>query len=160
VVPITVPPLRDRREDLPLLVQHFLRQIGERTGKTCREVPPAVLRALARYSWPGNVRELRNVLERAVLQSSDGVLRLAEPLEVPPALAAGPAPESAPVTLQEVERRHILATLELTSGRVSGPGGAAELLGLNANTLRSRMKKLGIEARRAIGLRSPPAART
>ena len=158
VFPITVPPLRDRREDIPLLVQHFLRQIGERAGKTCREVPPAVLRALARYSWPGNVRELRNVLERAVLQSSDGVLRLAEPLEVPPALAAGPAPESAPATLQEVERRHILATLELTSGRISGAGGAAEILGLNANTLRSRMKKLGIEAKRAIGLRSPPAA--
>jgi PAS domain S-box-containing protein len=156
VFPITVPALRDRREDIPLLVQHFVRQLAERTGKTCREVPPAVMRALTRYSWPGNVRELRNVLERAVLQTTDGVLRLPEPLEVEPERASAAGSESATETLEEVERRHILATLELTRGRVSGAGGAAELLGLNPNTLRSRMKKLGVEARREVAVRAPP----
>jgi chemotaxis protein methyltransferase CheR len=151
---ITVPPLRDRREDVPLLVRHFLRQMGERAGRTAREVPPAVMRALVQYAWPGNVRELRNVLERAVIQSPDGVLRLPEPLEASPHRAgAVGAADAAATTLEDVERRHILATLDRTRGRVSGAGGAAELLGLNPNTLRSRMKKLGLESRRAVAMR-------
>jgi transcriptional regulator with GAF, ATPase, and Fis domain len=150
VFPITVPPLRDRPEDIPLLVKHFVQQLGEQTGKKCREVPASVLRALVEYSWPGNVRELRNVLERAVLQSTDGVLRLPEPLEIAPARAAPSGPGAATATLEEIERQHIRATLELTRGRVSGAGGAAELLGINPNTLRSRMKKLGVHASRAV----------
>jgi chemotaxis protein methyltransferase CheR len=157
VFPITVPPLRERSEDIPLLVKHFLEQIRERIGRTCREVPPSVMRALMRYTWPGNVRELRNVIERAVLQSSDGVLRLPEPLEVSPAPGAGASSDPQPATLEEVERRHILSTLELTRGRVSGAGGAAEILGINPNTLRSRMKKLGVVSSRAVAVKLPDA---
>jgi formate hydrogenlyase transcriptional activator len=108
-----------------------------------------VLRALREYAWPGNVRELRNVLERAVLQSTDGVLRLPEPLEAARPAGASEAPATPAVsTLEELERVHIRATLERTRGRVNGTGGAAELLGINPNTLRSRMKKLGIELSR------------
>jgi PAS domain S-box-containing protein len=146
VFPITVPPLRQRKGDVPLLVRHFVPQLGVRSGKTIREVPAPVLRALTEYEWPGNVRELRNVLERAVLQATDGVLRLTEPLvptsAVTPVTRAGV--QAAPLTLEETERLHIQRTLDLTKGRVNGPGGAAELLGINPNTLRSRMKKLGI----------------
>ena len=152
VFPITVPPLRERREDIPLLVKHFLPQLEARAGKQIREVPSSVLHALMDYSWPGNVRELRNVLERAVLQSSDGVLRLPEALDgtLPPRGAGAATPPPAGVTLQDVERAHIRATLERTRGQISGPGGAAEILGINPNTLRSRMKKLGIDLHRTI----------
>jgi PAS domain S-box-containing protein len=146
VFPVTVPPLRERSEDIPLLVKHFVPQLAARAGREVREVPAAVLRALAEYAWPGNVRELRNVLERAVLQCTDGILRLPEALEVPsaPAVPREEAPRAA--TLKDFEKRHIEATLDRTQGRVSGPGGAAELLGINPNTLRSRMKKLGVQA--------------
>ena len=80
VYPITIPPLRERREDIPLLVSHYARQIGERLGKSISEVPAQVMREFTEYNWPGNIRELQNVIERAVIVSSDGVLRLPEPL--------------------------------------------------------------------------------
>ncbi|BDG03121.1 sigma 54-interacting transcriptional regulator [Anaeromyxobacter oryzae] len=143
VFPVTVPPLRDRREDIPLLVRHFVPQLASRAGKEVREVPASVLRALTEYAWPGNVRELRNVLERAVLQCADGILRLPEALEAQPAQAT-PADLPYAETLRDRERAHIEAVLERTHGRVSGPAGAAAILGINPNTLRSRMKKLGI----------------
>ena len=147
VYPVTVPPLRQRRGDVPLLVESFVPRIAARIGKAVAEVPAEVLRMLCGYDWPGNVRELKNVIERAVVISHDGVLRLPEPLTVsrapePASAAAKPAIDH---TLEELERRHILSVLETTGWRVSGPQGAAKILGLNPSTLRSRMKKLGLE---------------
>ena len=146
VYPITVPPLRDRREDVAALVTHFVNRIARRHGRTITEVPASVMHELSAYDWPGNVRELQNVLERAVITSPESELRL------PEALTVNATRQQAQVTLQgvrlrslrDVERHHILAVLESTDGRVAGSGGAAEVLGLHANTLRSRMKKLGI----------------
>jgi PAS domain S-box-containing protein len=149
VFPVTVPPLRARRQDVPLLVRHLLPELAARVGRPIHEVPGGVLRALCDYDWPGNVRELRNVLERCVLQSSDGVLRLAERLEPAregPPRTAGPRP----LRHADAERVHIRGILELTKGRINGPGGAAELLGMNPNTLRSRMKRLGIPSIRPV----------
>jgi PAS domain S-box-containing protein len=150
VYPITVPPLRDRRGDIALLVRHFSGQLAARHGVSVTEVPQEVIRQLEAYDWPGNVRELQNVIERAVLTASDGVLRLAAPLE---GRAGGSRPSQARengrlLTLEEVERSHIEAILEACGGQIAGSGGAAEILGLHPNTLRSRLKKLGIEITR------------
>ena len=149
VYPITIPPLRDRSEDIPALVTHFARQIAAREGIRVSEIPPEVLRHLAQHRWPGNVRELRNVVERAVLRCEDGVLRLTEPLVNRAAFAApgnGRAAALRP-TLAEVQRDYIRKVLEECGGRIAGPGGAAEVLGVHPNTLRSRMQKLGIAPR-------------
>jgi chemotaxis protein methyltransferase CheR len=147
VYPITVPPLRVRREDIPPLVEHFARQYAQRRGKRIDEVPAELMRRLLAYDWPGNVRELQNVIERAVLTSSGPDLRLAEPLESAGRRVSA-TPESgldaAGLTLDEVERNHIARVLESVGGQISGKDGAAEILGLHANTLRYRMKKLGI----------------
>ena len=154
VYPITVPPLCDRREDIPLLVQHFVQHFAKRLGVRIDEVPAEVMRLLQAYHWPGNVRELQNVIERAVLTSTDRVMRLAEPLKT---VADAKAPthenelEVPGLTLDEVERRYIVRVLQTTEGQVSGAGGAAEILGLHANTLRYRMKKLGITVGRKTG---------
>jgi formate hydrogenlyase transcriptional activator len=148
VYPITVPPLRQRREDIPLLVRHYARQIGERLGKSISEVPAQVIREFTKYNWPGNIRELQNVIERAVIVSSDGVLRLPEPL-----VQTGIAPDGegetfkGPMkvsTLDEAERDHILRALEATGWRIEGPKGAAAMLKVHPSTLRFRMKKLGL----------------
>ena len=119
------------------------------------EVPPELMRRLEAYDWPGNVRELQNVVERAVLVSSDGVLRLAEPLAetatnnvAPPPRTRGATRPPRP-TLEEVERDYISEVLGDCGGRIAGAGGAAEVVGLHPNTLRSRMKKLGIPVGRA-----------
>ena len=115
VYPITIPPLRQRREDIPLLVSHYARQIGERLGKSISEVPAQVMREFTEYNWPGNIRELQNVIERAVIVSSDGVLRLPEPLVQTTTASAGEGEafkESTIVsTLDEAEREHILRAL-------------------------------------------------
>src|SRR5262245_43694118 len=148
VYPITIPPLRERREDIPLLVSHYAREIGARLGKNITEVPAQVMREFAQYNWPGNIRELQNVIERAVIVSSDGVLRLPEPL-----VQTTTAPDSEseafkePMkvsTLDEAEREHILRALEATGWRIEGPKGAAAMLKLHPSTLRFRMKKLGL----------------
>jgi PAS domain S-box-containing protein len=148
VYPITVPPLRERTEDIAPLVFHFLRRFNEKRKVRLEEVPPELIRRLEAYPWPGNVRELKNVLERAALASPERVLRLAEPLRVDNIRAAKLAPASVDgngvLTLDELERRHIRVVLDLCHGQIAGSGGAAELLGLHANTLRSRMKKLGV----------------
>jgi PAS domain S-box-containing protein len=154
VYPITVPPLRDRVDDVPLLVEHFVRQFTGRRGIRIDEVPAEVMRKLQGYRWPGNVRELQNVIERAVLISGGVELQLAEPLGSEQ--HAGTTSDDRglvgnDLTLEEVERRHIAGTLEKTGGQVSGAGGAAEALGLHANTLRYRMKKLGITVSRKTG---------
>ena len=148
VYPITIPALRQRREDIPLLVSHFARQIGERLGKTISEVPAHVLREFTDYKWPGNIRELQNVIERAVIVSSDGILRLPEPLVQGMASWVGdsqPVPEPMKVSsLDEAEREHILRALETTGWRIEGPKGAAAMLKIHPSTLRFRMKKLGL----------------
>jgi PAS domain S-box-containing protein len=148
VYPITVPPLRQRREDIPMLVTHYARQLGERMGKNISEVPAQVMREFTEYNWPGNIRELLNVIERAVIVSSDGVLRLPEPLGQAATGFAAEAKSSeastSVATADDAERKNILRALEATGWRINGPKGAAELLRLHPSTLRFRMKKLGL----------------
>jgi transcriptional regulator with GAF, ATPase, and Fis domain len=137
VFPIQVPPLRERPDDIPRLVWEFANEFGERMGKKVRRIHASDMQALVAYSWPGNIRELRNVIEHAMIVSHGETLELHH-------VAPGSRQDAAPTTLEEVERRHIQATLKATHGRVKGAGGAAELLGLNPSTLYSRMRKLGI----------------
>jgi chemotaxis protein methyltransferase CheR len=141
VFPITVPPLRDRRLDIPRLAEHLVTQLAAKNGKRISRVPPAVLDELQAYDWPGNVRELENVLERAVITATDEQLRLAEPLQrVEPSASERPASDA----LVDVERAHIFRILGAKHWRIEGAGGAAETLGLKPSTLRSRMRKLRI----------------
>jgi PAS domain S-box-containing protein len=144
VFPIAVPPLRERKEDIPALVAHFVQKYAARLGKQIDRVPERLLAALTAYAWPGNVRELEHIVERAMIVS-DGP-ELAVPDWLPrPRGASGPAQVA---TLVDVERAHILDVLEATGWRVSGAGGAADLLGLPPTTLESRMKKLAIARKR------------
>jgi transcriptional regulator with GAF, ATPase, and Fis domain len=140
VFPITMPPLRDRPEDIPLLVDFYVRKISKRMGKTIEVVPANVMEALQAYPWPGNVRELENVLERAVINSSGPKLRLVDALEKPfrGLNARGK-------TMEAVERDHIIRVLEQTQWKVGGKNSAAEILGLDRSTLRARMRKLNIQ---------------
>ena len=148
VFPIRMPPLRERPEDIPLLVWAFLEDLSSRMGKKITQVPRATMEALQRHSWPGNVRELRNVIEHAAIITTGDTLRV-------PALGdAAPAAPS-PQTLADAERGHILRALESTGWRVKGPKGAATVLGLNPATLYSRMKKLGIRPARQEERRTP-----
>jgi formate hydrogenlyase transcriptional activator len=142
VFPITIPPLRQRVEDIPLLVRHFVSHYARQLRKRIDTVPAEALAALTRYQWPGNVRELQNVIERAVILSPGPVLRLALD-ELAPRRPAPGAPAKAR-TLEEVERGYILRVLQDTSGVVGGPNGAAAHLGLRRTTLLYRMEKLGI----------------
>ena len=139
VFPISMPPLRERREDIPLLVTFFVDQISKRIGKSIEVVPVKVMDALRQYHWPGNVRELENVLERAVINSSGPKLRLVDALEKPRADVA-----KSGQTLENVERDYIKRVLEQTQWKVSGKNSAAEILGLDRSTLRARMRKLNI----------------
>ena len=150
VFPITVPPLRKRRDDIPLLVDFFVPRIASRMGKHVDQIPPGVLEILKNYEWPGNIRELRNVLERAVIATPDRVLRLAESLKVikgEQRRGSGSDPEKLE-SLDNVSRRHIVQVLKTVNWRVEGPQGAAEILGLKPSTLRSRMRRLGIKRQR------------
>jgi len=147
VFPITCPPLRDRREDIPILVKHFAKVYASRIGKAIETIPIDVMEALQSYAWPGNVRELQNVIERAVIISKGKTLDLGEWL--PPRSA--PPPSAGLATLREVEERqeqierdHILDVLQAARWRVRGPHGAAAVLGLKPTTLEARMKRLGI----------------
>ena len=139
VFPITMPPLRDRLDDIPLLVDFFVEKITKRMGKSIEIIPTRVMNALQGYQWPGNVRELENVLERAVINSSGPKLRLVDELKPPKKDLSAPQE-----TLETVERNHIVRILHQTQWKVSGKNGAAEILGLNRSTLRARMRKLGI----------------
>jgi chemotaxis protein methyltransferase CheR len=139
IFPITVPPLRERMEDIALLVEFFVSKISKRLGKSIENIPTSVMNTLQDYQWPGNVRELENVLERAVINSSGPKLRLVDELKKPQK-----ALTTAQKTLEEVERAHIVQVLEQTNWKVSGQNGAAEILGLNRSTLRARIRKLGI----------------
>jgi formate hydrogenlyase transcriptional activator len=144
VFPITVPPLRERREDIPALVAHFVQKDATKLGKRIERVPAQVMAALAAYAWPGNVRELEHVVERAMIVSDGPELTAADWLPKPHATSS----PTQVATLVDVERGHILNVLEATGWRVSGSGGAADLLGLPPTTLESRMKKLGIGRQR------------
>ena len=139
IFPITVPPLRERMEDIALLVDFFVDKISKRLGKSIESIPTSVMNTLQDYHWPGNVRELENVLERAVINSSGPKLHLVDELKKPHKDLT-----TAQKTLNEVERDYIVRVLEQTHWKVSGQNGAAEILGLDRSTLRARMRKLGI----------------
>jgi PAS domain S-box-containing protein len=139
IFPITMPPLRDRLDDIPLLVDFYIKKISKRMGKSIEIIPTGVMNALKNYYWPGNVRELENVLERAAINSSGPKLRLVDELKKPQKDLS-----TTQKTLEAVERDHIVRILEQTQWKVSGKNGAAEILGLNRSTLRARMRKLGI----------------
>jgi formate hydrogenlyase transcriptional activator len=142
VFPITVPPLRDRAEDLPPLVWTFVRQFEKKMGKQIENIPKRSMEALQRYSWPGNIRELRNVIEHAMIMTRGKTLDVVTP--VAPRIGQ-PANDNNDLALESVERRHILTALQKCGWRIHGAGGAAEALGLKRTTLQSKMKKLGIE---------------
>jgi formate hydrogenlyase transcriptional activator len=137
VFPIELPPLRDRPEDVRSLVEHFAMKYAARLRKGFTGISEEFMTALMRHSWPGNVRELQNVLERSVIRSTGPLLKGAVP-------APTQMKSSAPATLEEAERRHIIQTLEKTGWVVGGPNGAATRLGLNRTTLISKIKRLGI----------------
>jgi len=140
VFPIRVPPLREHRDDIPLLISHFVHRFAERHGKKVEEVPDEVIATLKHYSWPGNVRELQNVIERAVVATTGPRLRLPEPERRVNRAAASSR------TLAQVEHDHIVATLQATNWVLGGWDGAAARLGLSRTTLISRMQRLGISA--------------
>lgn len=168
VFPIRIPPLRDRVEDIPLLAAHLGQECAKRMGKTMKGISRDALAALTSYPWPGNVRELENVIERALILATDGFItpdqinlnRSAPPMPSEP-IAAGetlvqpPAPPStdpSPSTLADAERVAIIRALREAEGRVSGPSGAAAILGLKPTTLHAKMKKLGVRRRDALGV--------
>ncbi len=162
VFPITIPPLRERQEDIPLLIQHFIKKYANKYGKTVAGAKESTLQQLQNHTWPGNIRELENIIERGVIVSKGQWLELGEwftalpsastnlsqqfsphPI-TPPSAKNSSSPPGAFQTLEERERAHIVEVLESVNWRVSGESGAAQLLGLNRTTLEARMKKLGI----------------
>jgi formate hydrogenlyase transcriptional activator len=169
VFPIALPPLRERREDIPDLVRHFAESFSRRSGRNLAPVPAEFIDRLCTHEWPGNIRELMNVIERAAILATDGVLRtsaLSDSVVAPfhsPSIAVGDSPRptsSAPSPseraiganeserLEDVDRRHILRVLEATNWVIGGPRGAAQRLGIKRPTLIYRMKKLGISRER------------
>jgi len=138
VFPLTVPPLRQRREDIPLLIRYFTQRYAKKMNRVIEEIPAASMEALIRYDWPGNIREMQNLVERSVILSSGRVLQIAVPEIAPEAdRRASKDPDT--------ERARILDALRLAGGKISGAGGAAARLGLMRSTLASRMKKLNIQ---------------
>ena len=162
VFPLVMPPLRERREDIPLLVQYFVRRYASRVGRGIDRIPAATMERLAAYCWPGNIRELENVVERAVILSPGPELELAAELIPPVAAPSSPGffhqPEHNAArngdsklgegSLAGIEKQHIISILKQTNWRIDGPNGAAAIIKLNSSTLRSRIKKLGIERSR------------
>jgi PAS domain S-box-containing protein len=148
VFPIEIPPLRERKEDIPLLVKFYVDKFNKRCNKNVTKISRETMDALQAYRWPGNVRELINVIERAVIVSNNGVLHVADQLEliVPhkPEESHENMDEKAAKGLSEVERQHIMEILGKTNWKIEGPRGSAQLLGLKPSTLRARMKKLNI----------------
>jgi formate hydrogenlyase transcriptional activator len=140
VFPVPVPALRERREDIPALVEHFVEVYARRMDKRIEEISAETMAALISYPWPGNIRELQNFIERSVIMSSGGVL------QAPLATLNAPAEAASlePITLEDVEREHIRKILEQTRWVVAGPNGAAARLGIKRSTLYFRMQKLGI----------------
>jgi formate hydrogenlyase transcriptional activator len=174
VFPIDLPPLRERREDIPVLAQYFMRRIAARLGKPLERIAPGTLAALIAHPWPGNVRDLHNTIERAAVLSSGTSLvvdwdlgsgqyvpmvpsRDTAPGGAAPLDVSAPAEPGGVQTLEALERGHILATLEKTHGVIDGPQGAARLLDMRPSTLRHRLKKLGITRDTHYPLLSPGA---
>jgi formate hydrogenlyase transcriptional activator len=143
VFPLVLPPLRERRDDIPRLVRHFTQRFARRMGRRIETIPTAVMDALVRYPWPGNIRELQNVIERAVILSPGPSLQV-PPADLQPPPTQPRASAAAPSTLADAERDHILGVLRETGWVLSGPEGAAARLGMKRTTLQSKMKKLGI----------------
>jgi formate hydrogenlyase transcriptional activator len=151
---LALPALRERREDIWLLADHFVRRFRARFAKAVRSIDEGSMERLLGYEWPGNVRELEHAIERAVLLAEGAELHIEVPADGPTGRAetAGPVPSAAPVaaplvSLAEQERQYIQEVLRRTGGQVAGKGGAAEILGLPTSTLRSRMTKLGLRGR-------------
>ncbi len=140
VFPVVLPPLRERRQDIPQLVSHFVELFSKRMGKRINDIPKETLDAFTSYSWPGNVRELQNLIERAVIRSTNGVFPNPLPISDKNPVTVGPAPR----TLSDSTRGVILQTLQAAGWVVGGPRGAAVRLGLKRTTLITKMKKLGI----------------
>jgi transcriptional regulator with GAF, ATPase, and Fis domain len=138
VYPLTIPPLRQRRDDIPLLVTALLQKISKKMRKQFKTIPQRSIRKMQSYNWPGNVRELENLIERAVITSAEPELHI----ELPVQLSLGVGGNK---TLQEIDREHMLSVLKDTHWRIKGTNGAAEILGMNHSTLRDKMKKLGIK---------------
>ena len=138
VFPIVIPPLRERPEDIPLLVRAVVKEFQKRMGKEIESIPKKTMQGLQSYSWPGNVRELRNLIEHAMILTKGKTLEI----DVPNRASSE---KDAPGKLGDVERKHIVAVLEKTGWRIAGQGGAAEVLGLKRTTLQSKMKKLNIK---------------
>jgi formate hydrogenlyase transcriptional activator len=156
VFPIGLPALRERPEDIPSLVQHFVKEYADRVQKPIRAISEEFMVTLAHHSWPGNVRELQNFIERSVILSTGAVLNGSAPKHAYTAQNDSEGPKlSAPITLEEAERSHILQTLLQTEGRVAGRDGAASRLGLPRTTLIAKMRRLGISPLQ----RSPARAR-
>jgi formate hydrogenlyase transcriptional activator len=164
VLPIVLPPLRQRRSDIPLLTSFFLERYSRQLGKQVMGVAQDTMEALSRYDWPGNIRELQNVIERAVVLSRGSVLRLGRdllPLSGESAIddekvvtSVGHPSNGESRSLEQLERAHILEVLSQTKWVIEGTNGAARILDLHPNTLRSRMKKLGLD--RSLMKTSPP----
>jgi len=142
VFPITLPPLRQRKEDIPLLVKHFIDKFNKKIGKRITNVSKGTLELLEKYHWPGNVRELESVIERAVILSQGGTLKVLDRFES--FSESGGTPECEIKVLSQLEHDHILQVLQKTAWRIEGKNGAAVLLGMNPSTLRARMRKAGI----------------
>jgi formate hydrogenlyase transcriptional activator len=153
VFPICVAPLRDRPEDIPLLVRHFVQQFSRRMNKAITTIPLEMMAALVQYPWPGNIRELQNIIERAVILSDGLVLKLSTdqlrlPPDAPPVSNLGNG--NLRTILEDAERQQIISALEKTIGKVGGPDGAAALLGMRRTTLLWRMQKLSISSPRTV----------
>jgi formate hydrogenlyase transcriptional activator len=149
VFPIRVPPLRERPDDIPLLVRHFVHRFGRRMGKTIEKIPSGAMDALVRYHWPGNIRELQNVVERAVILTRGSVLNVAVgELTNRSALSPVASPrvrKDMQSLLEETERQHIIQALEASNWVIAGPTGAAARLGMKRSTLQAKMRKLGVQ---------------
>ena len=137
VFPISMPPLREREDDIILLVQHFLEKYTRQMGKPVLKIRQKTLNRLMEHSWPGNIRELMHTIESAIISSRGSYLQVDLP-------ETSTGQQMAPETLRELEHDHILKVLEMTRWKINGPGGAAAILDIHPNTLRSRMKMLGI----------------
>jgi formate hydrogenlyase transcriptional activator len=163
VFPVELPALRNRREDIPILAEHFMRRMARKLGKPLERIAPETLRVLSAHSWPGNIRDLQNTIERAAVLSPGPALivdwdlgpaqpRPAEPITALPSppphqsngSAAEPPDARTPQSLESIERSHIIGTLRQTRGVIEGPRGAARLLEMKPSTVRFRMRKLGI----------------
>jgi formate hydrogenlyase transcriptional activator len=162
VFPVRVPALRERPEDIPMLVRHFVQQFSRRMSKAIDTIPSETMSMLLRYPWPGNIRELQNVIERAVIVTTGQVLNVpSDDLRLPPAASSIPSASANHRSnpggdtrdmrglLNEAERKQILSALEQANWIVAGPEGAAVRLGMKRSTLQSRMQKLGIRISRA-----------